>query len=134
MKIKIENSTSKLRYVYDNVSSFCDDNKVANDIKLTLNLIIEEYITNTIVHGSKVNQSNNIEIELKMNHEFIHTIIIDNADEFNPLEHQIPNLEDKINSRIPGGLGVLLINEKADTKEYTRKDNKNIFKFSIKKN
>lgn len=134
MKIKIENSTSKLRYVYDNVSSFCDDNNVANDIKLTLNLIIEEYITNTIVHGSKVNQSNNIEIELKMNHEFIHTIIIDNADEFNPLEHQIPNLEDKINSRIPGGLGVLLINEKTDKKEYTRKDNKNIFKFSIKKN
>ena len=99
--------------------------------KYKLNLIIEEYLTNIIYHGAIEDVEHIIEIFIDKTDKEIKVRIIDDASEFNILEADIPDLEEKMKNREPGGLGVFLILQTADEKKYYRKDNKNNFEFKI---
>lgn len=52
MILKITNDTKYLRFVFDEVSKFCIQNSIDETTKYKLNLIIEEYLTNIIEHGT----------------------------------------------------------------------------------
>jgi anti-sigma regulatory factor (Ser/Thr protein kinase) len=131
MKIEITNDIKYLRDVYDKISKFCEDNKFGNIEKFNLNLIVEEYITNIINHGTIDGKTHKIEIELNVAGKEIQAKITDDAAVFNPLEATRPDLEKKMQEKQPGGLGVFLILEKAEEIKYYRKNNTNNFEFIL---
>lgn len=132
MKIEITNDLKYLRFVYDEVSKFCQENSIDKNFEYKLNLIIEEYLTNIIYHGSIDEVEHKLEINLIKQQNEIKVKILDDATEFNILEADLPDLEKKMNNREPGGLGILLILQNADEKKYYRKNKLNNFEFTIK--
>jgi anti-sigma regulatory factor (Ser/Thr protein kinase) len=133
MKIEITNDIKHLRDVYDRITGFCDENKIDEATKFTLNLIVEEYITNIINHGTIEDKTHKIVITLDVRGNEVFCKITDDAAAFNPLEAELPDLHKKMEEKVPGGLGVFLIMEKAEEKKYYRKNDTNNFEFSLTK-
>ncbi len=132
MILEITNDTKYLRFVFDEVSKFCVHNSIDETTKYKLNLIIEEYLTNIIEHGTIDGKVHQIEIEINKVSDGVHVKIIDDSLEYNLLKTEMPDLNKKIEDKEPGGLGVYLILQTADEKKYLRENNKNHFEFMIK--
>jgi serine/threonine-protein kinase RsbW len=120
--------------VYDRISEYCQQNNIDDTTKFNLNLIVEEYITNIINHGSIEPNVHDIQIEVEQKGDKIYTKITDDATEFNPLEAELPDIDKKIKEKQPGGLGVFLILQKAENIKYYRKNNRNNFEFLLTTN
>jgi anti-sigma regulatory factor (Ser/Thr protein kinase) len=134
MKIQITNDLKHIRSVYDRISEYCQQNNIDDTTKFNLNLIVEEYITNIINHGSIEPNVHDIQIEVEQKGDKIYTKITDDATEFNPLEAELPDIDKKIKEKQPGGLGVFLILQKAENIKYYRKNNRNNFEFLLTTN
>ena len=130
MKIQITNERKNIRKLYDKITEYCLRNNIDDTTKFNLNLIVEEYVTNIINHGS-IKEGHIIEIEIELQDGRIFARISDDAAEFNPLEAEIPDIDEKILKKVPGGLGVFLILQKAEDIKYYRKDEKNNFEFFL---
>jgi anti-sigma regulatory factor (Ser/Thr protein kinase) len=126
------------------IQSFIDDSlnhlKMSDTFKLELKLVIEEIFTNIARYGYPEESEKNktiiksdneikdkkvcISHEIEGNHLYL--CIIDNGIKFNPL---MENLENLSVGKTIGGLGLILIKDKAEDINYENKNNQNILYF-----
>ncbi|MBP1932276.1 ATP-binding protein [Ammoniphilus resinae] len=115
------------------VTTFCEENEIADQLNISLQLVCEEWFTNIVVHGyqGKGEASSTpplIEVFLWINGAGEVTIqFIDTAPAFNPLERQDPDVTLPAEDRSIGGLGIFLIRTTMDSCEYSRIDERNRF-------
>jgi len=76
---------------------FCRQHGIVHDDRLRLTLVVEELFTNTVEHG----------------HALAH------------LAEQPPSLDDALDARSPGGLGIHLVEQLATSARYAREDGRN---------
>jgi len=69
-------------------------------------LAIDEAVSNVIVHGYKCDESRIIDIEMRSDPDSFTFIISDLAEQFNPLESSIPDIEQYHEEGQSSGLGV----------------------------
>ena len=95
-------------------------------LTLSLNLVLEEALTNTILYGYEDQQEHAIRIDMaKMADELI-IVIADDGKAFDPTIKEEPDITLSVEERPIGGLGILLIKKIMDCVEYQRLENKNI--------
>ena len=93
---------------------------------MNLNLVLEELVTNIIFYGYVDTNEHKIIIDLSRDNSIFRMQIEDDAKEFNPLLMAEPNIENSIEDRKIGGLGIFFVRKIMDTMTYERVDNKNI--------
>jgi len=93
---------------------------------LTIQLIIEELVTNIMKYGRKIGRDQSIEIELNTERGKIVLIIADNTDSFNPLLVEEPDTTQSAEERDMGGLGLFLVRKKVESLSYENKNGMNI--------
>jgi serine/threonine-protein kinase RsbW len=98
---------------------FCAGAGVGRDPCLRLNLVLEELFTNTIRHGYRGDSDAPVWISLARDGEALRIVYEDGAPPFNPYAWLagVAN-EGPQPLRRPGGLGILLTRELADSREY----------------
>ncbi|MEL6897016.1 MAG: ATP-binding protein [Planctomycetota bacterium] len=72
-------------------------------------LAFEEAIVNAIRHGNKLADDKTVQVEMDCDHDQIRIQITDQGDGFDPGDVPDPRQDDLL--EVPGGRGVLLINE-----------------------
>lgn len=114
-----------LQLLNEEIESFCIGNKQAAAL-FTIQLVIEELVTNIIKYGSRAAKEESIEIRLRNENGQVILTIADNTEAFNPLEAEEPDITLPAEERKIGGLGLFLIRKKVRSITYEYKNGLNI--------
>ena len=110
-----------LPYIAEQLSIFLKEYEILIN---PVNLMIEELYSNTIYYGNA--EPLNVNIHLKINNETLEVVYEDNGKPFNPLiETEPPNLNQSIEDRQIGGLGIHFIKNMTDHQSYQRTNSLN---------
>ncbi|MEK0442370.1 MAG: hypothetical protein RL403_1348 [Bacteroidota bacterium] len=94
--------------------------------KHQVTLAVEEVCANLIIHSHACNPKEEIQLEVKEFNKKIIIEIIDKGNAFNLLEYQVPNLNQVIEEKRKGGIGILLVKKIMDEIQFESKNGKNI--------
>lgn len=101
-------------------------NLSANDTNLMI-LAIDELCANLIIHSHHCNQDECIEVKVRNEDQtFIFEIHDQSNDSFNLLEYKIPDIQQIINEKRNGSMGLILVKRIMDDIEVERNDGHNI--------
>jgi len=107
------------------VQEFCERQGVATGDASRLTLIVEELFTNTIMHGHGGDHDSPVRIELGVGPTQLALRFEDRAPPFDPLQYladMTPRLDDPVDERKPGGLGLPLVARLSRHLAYTHVD------------
>jgi len=127
LEIKITNKINEVSRVVEQVEVFAEEINLPFKVLNTVNLALDEIITNIISYGYADEESHEIKIELFLHDGVLSVIVEDDAKAFNPLDQPEPDIDIPLEEKQIGGLGIHLIKNLMDELDYTRAGNKNIF-------
>ncbi len=128
----IDNQLEELSRVVEFLEELGEEWELAMTLVFSLNLVLEEALTNVILYGFDNDDKHAIEINFKkVDHELSITII-DDGRAYDPTLKADPDITLSVDERPIGGLGIFLIKKIMDSVEYQRKENKNFL--ILKKN
>jgi len=112
------------------IEAFCENNELSTKL-FSIQLIIEELVTNIIKYGGKSGTDPSIEVEIYLDKGSIVLVISDNTDPFNPLAIEDPDITLSAEERVIGGLGLFLVRKKVKSLSYENKNGMNIVRAVI---
>jgi len=96
-----------------------------------IELIAEELLTNVIRSLHARGGPAQLSLECALTPTQIVLTVADDGPQFDPLAHDVPELERAIDEREIGGLGILLVRELADRCRYARVDGRNVMEIRL---
>ena len=124
--LTIVNQIEQLEEMAKALEALSEEWNIPMDIMLSLNLVLEELITNIIFYGYPDKTEHKIIVRFSLDNKIFQMQIEDDAIEFNPLNVVKPDLDEAIENRKIGGLGIHFARQLTDKITYKRFDNKNI--------
>ncbi len=120
-RLRIGSSVGNLPEVVSWVETFCKAHPSASAFEQKLQLVVEELLMNTIMHGSgKDGDTASIWLSLYPQPEGVALIIEDDGTPFDPLTYEVlPDTNAPLDDRPIGGLGVMLVREMTDGASYS---------------
>lgn len=117
----------QLSEVYGFVERVADELMLNEKMCMTLNLALEEAVTNVIKYAyPRKKGEDNIIIRLEKKEDRLKITVMDSGIHFNPTKKERPDTSLPLQERKIGGLGILLIDEIMTKVSYRRRDNRNI--------
>jgi serine phosphatase RsbU (regulator of sigma subunit)/anti-sigma regulatory factor (Ser/Thr protein kinase) len=98
---------------------------VPERVRLEVTLVLEEVLSNTVRHGYPGDSRDTIRVSAQRHEDRLHLRFDDGALAWNPLEHELPDVDLPIEEREVGGLGVMLVRELSESVHYERRDGRN---------
>jgi serine/threonine-protein kinase RsbW len=123
--ITIINQVAQLEVLANTLERISYEWNIPMDIILSLNLVIEELVTNIIFYGYDDKNEHEIHIHLSYKNKIIQMQIEDDGKEFNPLLVLEPEMDKTIENSKIGGLGIHFVRKIMDDISYQRSNNKN---------
>jgi serine/threonine-protein kinase RsbW len=125
-EISVEPDISALPPLLEWVEGRCREDGLADDVTFKMTLMLEEAVTNVINHGfADLPPPHLIRVRLDIALERIVAEVVDNGRPFDPLSRADPDLSRPLEERVPGGLGILLMQRMTDRIEYRRSNGDN---------
>ncbi len=124
--ITIINQVEQLEELAGILETVSEEWDIPMKVSLNLNLVLEELITNIIFYGYDDKNEHLIYIRLYKKDNEIEIQIEDDGKEFNPLLVAEPDIDESIENRKIGGLGIHFVRKIMDSMNYRRSDGKNI--------
>ena len=126
VQIALENDLRKIARVASRIEEFCSAHGIAQETAFSINLAIDELLTNTISYGYDDDEAHRIEVILCMEGRTLVVAIVDDSAPFDPTEMREPDLSAPMDGRETDGLGMLLVNRMMDGVEYRRRGGCNV--------
>ncbi len=123
--IILKNDLAEIRKLEKAVSTFWEENDLPPGSIFDVDLILEEIIVNTISYGFDDKKEHHIIVRFGLRDETLLLRVEDDARPFNPLESADPDIQESIEDRPIGGLGIYLIRNLTDRLDYKRENGKN---------
>lgn len=125
--LAIETNPVNLEKVRQKLYEILQENPAALQAFEDIWLITEEVLTNIIKYGYAGRTAEPIQINLCLEFARLHLSFTDSGKPFNPLEETAkPAIDDDMEERPIGGLGIFLVGQLADRLEYTYREGKNV--------
>src|SRR5512147_2217645 len=125
--IHIKSRLSGVGVMTEQLDKMCKQWNINSDVAFSMNLALEEIVTNIINHGYGGREEYDITIRFSLEKHNLRIQIKDSAPEFNPLNVKEPDdLGKSLDDRHVGGLGIHLVRKFTDDIHYRRSKNKNI--------
>ncbi len=121
----VDNQTQELTRVEAFLDGLGDEWGLSMSLVLSLNLVLEEALMNTISYGYDDDRKHTIEIDFNKTGDVLSITIIDDGHAYDPTLKAEPDITLPAEDRPVGGLGIFLIKKTMDTIEYQRRENKN---------
>ena len=129
MEIKtllVDNQISELSNVVDFLDELGEEWELPVGLVFSLNLVMEEALTNIILYGFEDSNQHTIEINFsKRGGDELSITLIDDGLPYDPTLKADPDITLAVEDRPIGGLGIFLIKKIMDKVEYQRNKNKN---------
>jgi serine/threonine-protein kinase RsbW len=125
--LRVTNQTDELTRLEGFLEELGEEWSIPMQVVLSLNLALEEALTNIISYGYDDKNEHFIEICVYKIDGGIRIKLIDDGHEYDPTSKADPDITLAADDRPIGGLGIFLIRKIMDKVEYQRIDNKNHF-------
>ena len=122
----LRNHLSELKRMSDAVSAWSQENNISCAVEFHLALALDEIISNVIRYGWTDSSEHHFNVRLSLLNDELTVEIEDDATPFNPLGVPMPDLDQPLDARPVGGLGIHLVRQVMDGLEYRRLDGKNL--------
>lgn len=129
--ICIKNKVEELERVHTEHTRFLERLKMPFKVINTIDIALDEILTNIISYGFKDLKVHEIFIKTRLHPHKLVTLVMDDGIPFNPTLKNKPDLSTGITERPIGGLGLHLVKEMSDKLIYHYKKGKNILKIEI---
>ncbi|MBC8400402.1 MAG: ATP-binding protein [Candidatus Marinimicrobia bacterium] len=130
LNVTIVNELSEIERVQTQLEQFGLTHNLDPGFIYKINLAIDELITNTISYGFADDKKHYINIIVTLVEKKLMATIEDDGKYFNPLEVPTPELDQSIEERKIGGLGIYLTRQFTDELSYKRENRKNVISFT----
>lgn len=127
----IKNTFPELELLCAEVNELAREDNFSGQVLFSLNVCLEEMLSNIIKYGYDDKNPHDIEVRLETANESITLTIIDDGHAFNPLEADAPDMQSDLQHRQLGGIGIFLACKMADKITYERKNHKNFLKILL---
>jgi anti-sigma regulatory factor (Ser/Thr protein kinase) len=125
--IHIKSRISGIGIMNEQLSKMCKEWTIDKDVAFSMNLALEEIVTNIIQYGYHGHEEYDITIRFSLEKHNMRIQIKDSSPEFNPLELAEPiGLDKPLEERSIGGLGIYLVKKFTDNFSYRRMNSKNV--------
>lgn len=115
-----------VRQAADGFDAFAAAHGLARGEVWPFQVALDEVLSNIVRHGlSEAAEPPPIEIEIHLRGGEIELVIIDGAPAFNPLDVAAPDLQQGLEDRPIGGLGIAFVRKLMDSVEYARQGGRN---------
>ncbi len=120
-----------MRQVDGFVAAFVSKQGIVADDAARILILLEELLTNLAKYGYPDRaELGRAEIALALNGSRLEIEFIDDGCAFDPLAAPLPNLDEPLEERPVGGLGLHLLRSLSDVVRYERRNNKNVIRLS----
>ena len=130
LNVTIVNELSEIERVQTQLEQFGSKHNLDPGFIYKINLALDELITNTISYGFEDDKKHYINIIVTLVEKKLLATIEDDGKYFNPLEVPTPELDQSIEERKIGGLGIYLTRQFTDELSYKRENGKNVISFT----
>lgn len=125
-EIILKNKLSEIRRISKITEKFCENNNLPMRILFDINLSLDELLTNIIHYGFDDEKEHTIIVKLSLSENILEITIEDDGKAFDPLNAKPPNLDQSIEDKPIGGLGIYLVKNLMTEINYKRLKSKNI--------
>jgi len=126
-KVIIKNTLKDIQYAIEVFEEFAIENEMPLPTTMKVNIVLDELLSNTVKYGYTAADEGFIEIFLELFANGKLTIVLsDKGQPFNPFTMETPSIDEKLEERDIGGLGILLVKELMDEYHYRRIFNLNV--------
>ena len=133
ISLTLVNQLSEVAKLSSFVEAFGVAEGLAPETVYSLNLALDEVVTNVIRYGHEDDgREHPIVVRLALERDVVTAQVEDDGRAFNPLEAPAPNLGASLDERPIGGLGIFLVRSVMNSVEYRREDGRNVL--TMKKN
>lgn len=121
----IQNEISELNRLVSFLERLEEEWSLPPALVPSLNLALEEALSNVIFYAFESGTENQINIEFSLKEKEITIVISDEGKPYDPTQKEDPDLSLPVEDRPIGGLGIFLIRQIMDDVKYCREDRKN---------
>lgn len=125
LSLQIINNRPEIRNLRNHFDSFAKDNefpaKVIHDVQLAL----DEVVTNIVEYGYDDDDTHIIDVKFRFENRSLQINIIDDANPYNILNKDKPDISQSLDDKPIGGLGILLVKHLMTKVGYEYKDGMN---------
>ncbi|MDL2221812.1 ATP-binding protein [Parabacteroides sp. OttesenSCG-928-N08] len=126
-KLVIKNEISEISHLATFVEEVGEALDLSPALVMSLNLVLEEAVSNVILYAYPKPEGEEVTIEAKMKEDYLVFIITDNGQPFDPTQVAEADITLSAEERPIGGLGIFLIKKIMNEIEYNRIDGNNVF-------
>jgi serine/threonine-protein kinase RsbW len=130
IKIKHKAELENLRDIKEILSQFLHDNSVSEEQSSDIELAVEELLVNVMSY-SYPDSAGYVELVCEEDRNKLILRIIDEGIPFDPTKSAVPDLDEPIEERGQGGMGIHLAKNLVDEINYIRSENQNILSLSV---
>ena len=108
--------------LYEFVEDILAANSIAEGVRFPVHLAMEELFVNMVKYNPDISTDIEVDVTLRVNQEVRVSLVDEGGVEFDVTATRPVNIDAPLEDRIPGGLGVHLIQNLVDTLEYEYQD------------
>lgn len=123
--LRVSNQIDELTRVQVFLEELGDEWEMPVALVMSINLVMEEALTNTILYGYDDDNAHTIEVTFALNGDHLMITLVDDGHAYDPTLKKDPDITAAAEDRNIGGLGIFLIKKIMDKVEYTRIGNEN---------
>ena len=121
----IRNDFSELQWLSDAVREFLGPRGVSQRILFTVDLVLEEVVTNILKYAYLDAESHQIAIHVELTPEQVILVVEDDGRPFDPARAPVPELTQRLEERTVGGVGIHLVRRMVQLFRYERRGTRN---------
>ena len=126
LELSLDNDLQEIASVAERIDAFCAAQDVAPQIAYSVNLAIDEILTNTISYGYDDDAAHRIALTLRLQGRSLVVVIVDDGKAFDSSLETDPDIDAPLEERAIGGLGLFLVQQMMDSVAYRRSDGTNV--------
>ena len=122
----IHNDIQQIPQLADFVETIAAEKHIDHSLTLSLNLALEEAVTNVIMYAYPEGTDGLVDIEAIIREHSLSFVISDSGQAFDPTDQPDADISQSVEERQVGGLGIYLVRSIMDNVSYERSGGKNI--------
>ena len=126
MTLSLDNEVAQISRLPEFVEKAVKESKLDASLTDTINLALEEAVTNVILYAYPEGSPGKVNIDVAVTDKALYFTISDNGKPFDPTARQEVDIEADVEDRPIGGLGIHLVRNIMDEVRYERRGDKNV--------